>query len=290
MEYLQEFRIGGNMDRKLIFLDIDGTILAHGEEVHPAVLEGLRRARNKGHMIFISTGRAHGFIPAEIRDMELDGLICSAGSDIWIHGQRAWCTALDPELIKKACQVLDELDALCLLEGYEENFMSDKGHAILNEEDKPGDNSEMARWKAYFRQVRQMYPLEEWYEKQTPIPKITFIVFSRERMDQVLARLGDDFYVAFFETDTEGIYNGELISKTDNKGTAIRRTAEILHENADNTIAFGDSMNDYQMIRDAACGVAMGNADEKLKAIADRVCETVQEDGVICELKRMNII
>ncbi len=44
------------MDRKLIFLDIDGTILAHGEEVHPAVLEGLRRARNKGHMVFISTG------------------------------------------------------------------------------------------------------------------------------------------------------------------------------------------------------------------------------------------
>ena len=44
------------------------------------------------------------------------------------------------------------------------------------------------------------------------------------------------------------------------------------------------------MIRDAACGVAMGNADENLKAIADRVCETVQEDGVICELKRMGVI
>ena len=59
---------------------------------------------------------------------------------------------------------------------------------------------------------------------------------------------------------------------------------------AKDTIAFGDSMNDYQMIRDAACGVAMGNADEKLKAIADRVCETVWEDGVIRELKRMHII
>ena len=68
------------MDRKLIFLDIDGTILAHGEEVHPAVLEGLRRARNKGHMVFISTGRSHGSVPPEILDMETDGLICSAGS------------------------------------------------------------------------------------------------------------------------------------------------------------------------------------------------------------------
>ena len=65
------------MDRKLIFLDIDGTILAHGEEVHAAVLEGLRRARNKGHMVFISTGRSHGSVPPEILDMETDGFICS---------------------------------------------------------------------------------------------------------------------------------------------------------------------------------------------------------------------
>ncbi len=109
-------------------------------------------------------------------------------------------------------------------------------------------------------------------------------------MEQLIEELKQDFYIAFFETTTEGVYNGELISLTENKGTAIRRTAELLHENADNTIAFGDSMNDYQMIRDAACGVAMGNADEKLKAIADRVCETVWEDGVIRELKRMHII
>ena len=107
------------MDRKLIFLDIDGTILAHGEEVHPAVLEGLRRARNKGHMVFISTGRSHGSVPPEILDMETDGLICSAGSDIWIHGQRAWSAALDTALVEKACEVLDRLDAICLLEGSE---------------------------------------------------------------------------------------------------------------------------------------------------------------------------
>ena len=101
------------MDRKLIFLDIDGTILAHGEEVHPAVLEGLRRARNKGHMVFISTGRSHSSVPPEILDMETDGLICSAGSDIWIHGQRAWSAALDTALVEKACEVLDRLDAIC---------------------------------------------------------------------------------------------------------------------------------------------------------------------------------
>ena len=290
MEYLQEFRIGGNMDRKLIFLDIDGTILAHGEEVHPAVLEGLRRARNKGHMVFISTGRSHGSVPPEILDMETDGLICSAGSDIWIHGQRAWSAALDTALVEKACKVLDRLDAICLLEGSENTYMSERGGDFLREKDKPGDNSELARWKFYFRTAGNLLPIKEWHQRHIPRPMVTFLVWGKERMEQLIEELKQDFYIAFFETTTEGVYNGELISLTENKGTAIRRTAELLHENADNTIAFGDSMNDYQMIRDAACGVAMGNADEKLKAIADRVCETVWEDGVICELKRMHII
>ena len=49
-------------------------------------------------------------------------------------------------------------------------------------------------------------------------------------------------------------------------------------------------MNDYQMIQEAACGVVMGNGDEALKKIADRVCEPVEEDGVIRELERMGLI
>ena len=48
-------------------------------------------------------------------------------------------------------------------------------------------------------------------------------------------------------------------------------------------------MNDYQMIEMAEVGVAMENADEKVKKIADRVCESVEEDGVIRELERMGI-
>ena len=119
------------MDRKLIFLDIDGTILAHGEEVHPAVLEGLRRARNKGHMVFISTGRSHGSVPPEILDMETDGLICSAGSDIWFHGQNVYRQSLSPDLIEHTCQILKEMDAVYLLEGFDRIYVSEKAQRIL---------------------------------------------------------------------------------------------------------------------------------------------------------------
>ena len=279
------------MDRKLIFLDIDGTILAHGEEVHPAVLEGLRRARNKGHMVFISTGRSHGSVPPEILDMETDGLICSAGSDIWFHGQNVYRQSLSPELIEHTCQILKEMDAVYLLEGFDRIYVSEKAQRILlGKEVLPNDNPELVRWKKYFRQKPNLYPIEEWTPDGEKVPKITFMLFQKEQVEKVKEIMSEHFHVVFFPAAYDDFWNGELISRTADKGTAIQKAAELLHIWIEDTIAFGDSMNDYEMIEKAGCGVVMANGDEYLKTIADRICESVQEDGVVRELERMHLI
>ena len=279
------------MDRKLIFLDIDGTILAHGEEVHPAVLEGLRRARNKGHMVFINTGRSHGSVPPEILDMETDGLICSAGSDIWFHGQNVYRQSLSPDLIEHTCQILKEMDAVYLLEGFDRIYVSEKAQRILlGKEVLPNDNPELVRWKKYFRQKPNLYPIEEWTPDGEKVPKITFMLFQKEQVEKVKEIMSEHFHVVFFPAAYDDFWNGELISRTADKGTAIQKAAELLHIGIEDTIAFGDSMNDYEMIEKAGCGVVMANGDEYLKTIADRICESVQEDGVVRELERMHLI
>lgn len=279
------------MEQKLIFLDIDGTILAPGEGIHQTVRDGIQKARSRGHQVFISTGRPYVGLPEELKGIEMDGYICSAGSDIWVHGQNIYRRYLQEQLIRKACSLLDELKAFYVLEGFSENFICTHGmHVLMEEEIKWDDNPEIARWKKFFRTMGNAKRYTEWDPEQSPIPKVTFLVWDRERMELVQQELSQDFYVAFFQTDTSNFYNGELICSEDNKGTAIRRTAEYLKVDFANTIAFGDSMNDYQMIEQAACGVVVGNGDEKLKAIADRVCESVEEDGVIRELERMGIL
>ena len=279
------------MDRKLIFLDIDGTILAPGEEVHPAVLEGLRRARNKGHMVFISTGRSHGSVPPEILDMETDGLICSAGSDIWFHGQNVYRQSLSPDLIEHTCQILKEMDAVYLLEGFDRIYVSEKAQRILlGKEVLPSDNPELVRWKKYFRQKPNLYPIEEWTPDGEKVPKITFMLFQKEQVEKVKEIMSEHFHVVFFPAAYDDFWNGELISRRADKGTAIQKAAELLHIGIEDTIAFGDSMNDYEMIEKAGCGVVMANGDEYLKTIADRICESVQEDGGVRELERMHLI
>lgn len=279
------------MEQKLIFLDIDGTILVPGEGIRQTVRDGLRRARNKGHKVFICTGRSWCSLPEELQDMELDGIIASAGSDIWIHGQNVYRTSLNKDLVLKACSILKEMDAIYVLEGFDQVFISDKGKRILmGEEPVPDDNPEIIRWKQFFRTRKNVRRMEDWIPERMPIPKVSFMVWDSETAERLSRTLEKDFYIAFFQQKSNGFSNGELISREANKGTAIRKTAELLKADFRNTIAFGDSMNDYQMIEQAACGVVMGNGDEKLKAIAASVCETVEEDGVIRELERMGII
>lgn len=279
------------MEQKLIFLDIDGTILVPGEGIRQTVRDGLRKARKKGHQIFICTGRSWCMLPEELRDMELDGIIASAGSDIWIHGQNVYRTSPDGGQILEVCRILEELETIYVLEGFDRVYVSEKGRRILSgAEPVPDDNPEIIRWKQFFRTRKNLQNMTEWEPEKIPIPKVSFMVWSQEVADRLCRALEKDFYVAFFQQKSDGFANGELISKTANKGTAVRKTAELLKADFRNTIAFGDSMNDYQMIEQAACGVVMGNGDEKVKEIADRICESVEEDGVIRELERMGVI
>lgn len=279
------------MERKLIFLDIDGTILIPGEGIRRTVKEGLQKAREQGHQVFICTGRCCHMLPEELEDVTLDGVIANAGSDIWIHDTNIFRTAFDQARLRRALEVLNALDTIYILEGYEKIYVSERGAAILSEsEPVPGDNPEIIRWKTFFSRWKNTGDIRGWDPQRAPIPKISFMVLDRTEAERVYHALKKDFYVAFFPPRSETFFNGELISMTADKGSAIRRTAGYLKAKMQDTIAFGDSMNDYQMIQEAACGVVMGNGDEQLKKIADRICETVEEDGVVRELARMGLI
>ena len=92
------------------------------------------------------------------------------------------------------------------------------------------------------------------------------------------------------ESDGEAVPAFNTFKQNNTVCYAIQKAAELLHIGIEDTIAFGDSMNDYEMIEKAGCGVVMANGDEYLKTIADRICESVQEDGVVRELERMHLI
>lgn len=158
-------------------------------------------------------GRAWCCLPEELQDVELDGLIASAGSDIWFHGQNVYRQSLSPDLIEHTCQILKEMDAVYLLEGFDRIYVSEKAQRILlGKEVLPNDNPELVRWKKYFRQKPNLYPIEEWTPDGEKVPKITFMLFQKEQVEKVKEIMSEHFHVVFSRRLTMTSGNGELIS------------------------------------------------------------------------------
>ena len=82
----------------------------------------------------------------------------------------------------------------------------------------------------------------------------------------------------------------DVITKEVSKANGIQALLDYYQKDWSDIVAFGDSMNDYEMIETAGIGVAMGNACEELKQRADAVCEDVCADGIYYQLKRMELL
>ena len=71
------------------------------------------------------------------------------------------------------------------------------------------------------------------------------------------------------------------------KGLAIKKVVETLHMKMEDTIAFGDSMNDYEMLQTVKYGYAMANAMPPVKEVAYQVIDSNENDGVILKIKEI---
>lgn len=87
-----------------------------------------------------------------------------------------------------------------------------------------------------------------------------------------------------------GIVNGDVMSGQFDKGRALVRVCEYLHIPLENSIAFGDSMNDKEMMETAGYSICMENGSDTLKKLADEICPRVERDGLYQGFLRLGLI
>ena len=99
--------------------------------------------------------------------------------------------------------------------------------------------------------------------------------------------MGDrfDFVVHPYGAST-ACFNGEIIPKGVDKGRGIELVCRRFGATPVDAVAFGDSMNDAAMLERAGVSVAMGNACDELKKLADEICKSVEEDGIYYSFKK----
>lgn len=119
---------------------------------------------------------------------------------------------------------------------------------------------------------------------------MVFASRGMERLRVPMQILQDDFYFCIQDPDARQIVNGDLINRTFNKGTAVHRLCAYLGVDPADTVAFGDSMNDREMLEAAMFGICMGNGNPTLQQLAQMVCPPLAEDGLHRAFEALGLI
>lgn len=271
--------------QRIAFLDVDGTILEHGQVIAPSTVTAVRTARANGHLVYLCTGRSDGDIHPKVREIGFDGAITNGG---------AFATRGDELVVSHPMPRADTERLVTYFEDHGIHYFLQTHEAVFASD----GIGELAA--EFFRQLRARHE-EELRELglsdgSAPAPMITyrpigevdlddvakstFISEHSDSLDRAQADLGDRFHVIPGSIPMPGGSNGEIAVLGTNKGAAILEVLDLLGLDAADAIGIGDSWNDVEMFDVVGTAIAMGNADPELQERAGRVTTAVLDDGV----------
>jgi len=264
------------MERKLLFFDIDGTLLPETDASVPAsTKEAIRRAQELGHYTFINTGRAKCLIPRELAAMPFDGFLCGCGTHITLRGEVLVDKEFDIERGHELVLHARNTGRPIILEGNKSCYYDNQG--VLNEQN-------LTLFSGIFR---------DFPDKINDINKVPdyqyskFCAFAdtRAQLDEFLAPFAD-----YFEPIDRGDNFYEIVPVGYSKASAIDTIIKHLGQTLDDCYVFGDSSNDLSMLNHVKHSVAMGNSSPDVLAAASYITSPVWRDGIYVAMKHFGLI
>ena len=256
------------MGKKIAFFDIDGTLInvPHGMmEPTQATKDALNAFKQQGNLIFIATAR--GSIPFKSEGLEFDGFIGNDGHYIFYKNEIVLDDLFTREEVQKQYDVLTKYDGRFIFAGHQnswttywqDKYVQDHARMFAHTTKKPDT-------------LVEDFTLDD-------IHAISCCAMFKNVDDLRLAyqALEKDFTMVAYET---GIIRMDIYRKGFKKGTAVKYMYEKLGIDQESTYAFGDGVNDIEMIENVGHGVAMGNACDELKQVAKEPTLSVDEDGI----------
>ena len=265
------------MSKKIIFLDIDGTLTEPGSNEPPAsALEAIKSARKAGNLVFLCSGRNYGMLSPLLK-YGFDGAVASAGGYIVCGDQVIYDCPMTEEQKIKVMKTLKEngvfRTAECVDGAYADECLED----FLKESFGKNGSSELLRWREMIKKSFHIRPMKEYAGQ--PVYKFVVMSPSMDNLNQSKTVLEKEFQFCI-QDDSRGFVNCEIINRKFNKGMGVKRVCEYYQIPISDSVGFGDSMNDKEMLETVGLSICMENGSEAVKKIADEICPPVTEDGL----------
>lgn len=269
------------MKYRLVALDLDGTLLNSHMQIQPETIEALRRVREMGVQVMVVTGRHHVAVFPYWDQLQLDlPAVCCNGAYVYdFHARRA---IVGNPLTKPQCHQLLDIarrhGIYCMV--YVDDAMAyEATSAHLRK---------MMTWaEALPEQIRPRLQQVERFENLIDEAR-TVWKFATASDDRLAMRsFVEEVEERLFLSCEGSAHNRMDVAQTGNsKGARLAQWIATQRIDPSEVIAFGDHHNDIEMLRVAGMGVAMGNADVKVRAGADWVTGDNNGSGIADALQR----
>jgi len=261
----------------LIALDLDGTLLNDKKELTDRSRAALEAAAAAGAEIVPATGRFYRGIPEVVRQLPFVRYAITVNGAQVVDARREETVYAAEIPLPDAVAFLEYLDTLpviydCYVDGW--------GYMTASMQESAPAYIDYAPSLRMVRELRTPVPeLKAFLRSQTKnVQKMQLFTRDIPLRDRLVGVLAERFPELVFTVSLPN--NIEINCRAADKGKALLALAEHLGIPREQTMAFGDGTNDLAMIRAAGCGVAMANGHDEVKAAADLIADSCDEDGV----------
>ncbi len=273
--------------RRAIFIDVDGTLVDYRGRVPTGARDAIARARANGHLAFLCTGRSISAIWKELYNVGWDGIVGAAGGYVEVGGDVIVHRNVPAAQVERIVDLLGGGGVEFLLESNSGIYASRGASRLVREQmlwgvTDPDLRAELLRSVASFLDRLD----SETHLIREDINKVVFLGTGLS-LDEISAALGDDFDVV--PASVAG-FGGEISIKGVHKAAGIEAVLDHLGMEPGDAVAFGDGYNDLEMLAYVGVGVAMGNAPDEVRGVADRVTGTPEEDGIRAGMVDLGLI
>lgn len=271
--------------KKIIFLDIDGTLIDYAQKLPDSAREAIHIAQARGHKLLISTGRSKPAIYPWLFELRFDGMITGTGAYAEFGGKVIFESAIPEAQISRVYTYFEDRK----LGLYEESnsglygnryFLSETARSFGVSQDVAAEN--LLRTFPSLTFGHPHYHLDD--------NKVSFVMNPALSKAELEKEFGEYFRIGTWNIFGKGQGFGDFTQKHITKASAVAILLDKLGLNREDTFAFGDSFNDIEILQYCQTGVAMGNAPDELKAVADYVTSDVTDDGIFKAFEHFGLI
>jgi hypothetical protein len=261
----------------LIAFDLDGTLLNAEGHLSPANRQALLEAMEKGVHICICTGRAYDTIPEEMLTFPgIEYAVSNNGASVYRIKDRCKLNGvyIDPKAVEKVIEVTKGERVAY------EAFVDGGAFAGRDYVEDPAKYGTTPKGVEYVKRTRQ--PVDDiigfMLEHKNELESMDLVVTSDEQKQHIMSVIKNATQDVYVTSSVKQLV--ELTNINGGKSAGLKFLAGFLGVERESIAAFGDADNDIDMIKFAGCGIAMENATESLKAVADHITIHHDSDGV----------